>query len=132
MNIGKQESCKIYWDIRNGYFSAVIEKAQIACAQSSNNINYHFGVYTKMVKAGVSSKTIIDYKLSRYACYLIVQNANPKIQAVALGQTYFAVQTRKMEITQEEYSKLTEDEKRLYRRIRWNNARKFANTQKIN
>ena len=98
------------------YFSAVIEKAQVACSQSNNNINSHFGVNTKIVKAGVSSKTIIDYKLSRYACYLIVQNANPKYKNVALGQTYFAVQTRKMELTEEEYSKLSEDEKRLYRR----------------
>ena len=89
------------------YFSAVIEKAQVACSQSNN---------TKIVKTGVSTKTIIDYKLSRYACYLIVQNTNPKFKAVALGQTYFAVQTRKMELTEEEYSKLSEDEKRLYRR----------------
>lgn len=49
------------------YFSAVIEKAQVACSQSNNSINSHFGVNTKIVKAGVSSKTIIDYKLSRYA-----------------------------------------------------------------
>ena len=54
--------------------------------------------------------------MSRYACYLIVQNANPKFEAVALGQTYFAVQTRKMELTEEEYSRLSENEKRLYRR----------------
>ena len=66
--------------------------------------------------AGKTSKPIIDYKLTRYACYLIVQNANPKFKSVALGQTYFAIQTRKMEITEEEYSKLSEDEKRLYRR----------------
>ena len=115
-----------YWEARElqqilgykewRYFSTVIEKAQVACSQSNNNINSHFGVNTKIVKAGVSSKTIIDYKLSRYACYLIVQNANPKIKAVALGQTYFAIQTRKMELTEEEYSKLTENEKRLYRR----------------
>ena len=98
------------------YFSAVIEKAQIACSQSNNNINSNFGVNTKIVKTGVSTKAVIDYKLSRYACYLIVQNANPKYEAVALGQTYFAVQTRKMELTEEEYNKLTEDEKRLYRR----------------
>lgn len=115
-----------YWEARElqqilgykewRYFSAVIEKAQVACSQSNNSINSNFGVNTKIVKTGVSSKTIIDYKLSRYACYLIVQNANPKFKAVALGQTYFAVQTRKMELTEEEYSKLTEDEKRLYRR----------------
>ena len=115
-----------YWEARElqsvlGYkewrlFSAVIEKAQVACSQSENDINYHFGVNPKIVSAGFTTKSIMDYKLSRYACYLIVQNANPKFQAVALGQTYFAIQTRKMELTEEEYSKLTEDEKRLYRR----------------
>ena len=97
-------------------FSAVIEKAQIACSQSNNFINSNFGVYPKIVKTGVSTKNIIDYKLSRYACYLIVQNANPKFEAVALGQTYFAVQTRKQELTEKEYSKLTEDKKRFYQR----------------
>lgn len=97
-------------------FSVVIEKAQIACSQSNNSINSHFGVYPKIVKAGVTTKTIIDYKLSRYACYLIVQNANPKFEAVALGQTYFAVQTRRQELTEKEYSMLTEDEKRFYQR----------------
>ena len=98
------------------YFSSVIEKAQIACSQSNNSINNHFGVNTKIVKAGVTNKTIIDYKLSRYACYLIVQNANPKYETVALGQTYFAVQPRKMELTEAECVLLDEDEKRLYRR----------------
>ena len=115
-----------YWEARElmktlnykewRYFSAVIEKAQIACSSSNNNINSNFGVSTKIVKTGVSSKTIIDYKLSRYACYLIVQNANPVYKAVSLGQTYFAVQTRKMELTEEQYGKLSEEEKRLYRR----------------
>lgn len=115
-----------YWEARElqlilgykewRYFSAVIEKAQIACSKSNNNINSHFGVYTKIVVAGVTSKSILDYRLSRYACYLIVQNANPRFKEVALGQTYFAVQTRKMELTEEEYGKLTEEEKRLYRR----------------
>ncbi len=99
------------------YFSAIIEKAQIACSKSNNNINYHFGFYTKMVDIGSkTSRMVVDYKLSRYACYLIVQNANPKYKAVALGQTYFAIQTRKQEIVEKKYSKLTEDEKRLYRR----------------
>ena len=115
-----------YWEARElqqilgykewRYFSAVIEKAQVACSQSNSNINSNFGVNTKIVKTGVSSKVIIDYKLSRYACYLIVQNANPKYNAVALGQTYFAIQTRKMELTEIEYNNLSEDEKRLYRR----------------
>lgn len=81
-----------YWEARElqqilgykewRYFSTVIEKAQIACSQSNNNINSNFGVNTKIVKTGVSSKTIIDYKLSRYACYLIVQNA---IQSLKLS-----------------------------------------------
>ena len=115
-----------YWEARElqgvlgykewRYFLAVIEKAQIACSQSNNDISCHFGVNTKIVKAGKTTKPIIDYKLSRYACYLIVQNANPKYERVALGQTYFAVQTRKMELTEKEYHKLSEDEKRLYRR----------------
>ena len=115
-----------YWEARElqqilgykewRYFQLVIEKAQIACSQSNCSIGSHFGVYTKIVKAGVTTKTVIDYKLSRYACYLIVQNANPKYENVALGQTYFALQTRKMELTEVEYNKLSEDGKRLYRR----------------
>lgn len=59
---------------------------------------------------------IKDYKLSRYICYLIVQNANSKKKMVALGQTYFAIQTRKQEFSEKEYSELTEDEKRFYQR----------------
>ncbi len=124
-----------YWEARElqemlgykewRYFASVIEKAQVACSQSNNNISSHFGVNTKIVKAGVSSKSIIDYRLSRYACYLIVQNANPKYKNVALGQTYFAIQTRKMELTEEEYSKLNEDEKRLYRRQRTRDGNKI-------
>lgn len=95
-----------YWEARElqdllgykewRYFSAVIEKAQVACSQSNNSINSHFIINTKKIDAGATSKSIIDYKLSRYACYLIVQNANPKFKAVALGQTYFAVQTRNL------------------------------------
>ena len=63
-----------------------------------------------------SSRIIVDYKLSRYACYLIVQNCNPRITIIALAQTYFAIQTRKQELSDNEYNVLTEDEKRIYRR----------------
>ena len=58
----------------------------------------------------------MDFELSRYACYLIVQNSDPRKEVVALGQTYFAIQTRKQELSEKEYSELTEDEKRFYQR----------------
>lgn len=125
-----------YWEARElmvaleyskwEHFARVIKKAKISCKLSNVNIDAHFPVKGKIVKSGVTTKEVIDYKLSRYACYLIVQNANStRHKAVALGQTYFAVQTRRMEITQEEYSKLSEDEKRLYTRINVKNKNKY-------
>ena len=75
-----------------------------------------------MIKLAKGAKrNVVDYKLSRYACYLIVMNGNPQKEIIALGQTYFAIQTRKQELSELEYNNLTEDEKRLYRR---NQARK--------
>ena len=98
-------------------FQNVIENAKIACEQSKFIIDNHFTQVGKMVNIGSkTSRNIVDYKLSRYACYLIVQNSNPKKSVVALGQTYFAIQTRKQELSEKEYSELTEDEKRFYQR----------------
>ena len=71
----------------------------------------------KPIKTGKGKEEFIkDYKLSRYICYLIVQNADPSKEVVALGQTYFAIQTRKQEITEQEYDSLSDDEKRFYQR----------------
>ena len=95
-------------------FFDVIRKSQIACLESQNSIEDHFGVYNKMVSIGSGAKRKqVDYKLSRYACYLIVQNANPRYKTVALGQTYFAIQTRKQEISTKNYENMTETEKRF-------------------
>ena len=98
-------------------FCKVIGNAKIACEKSDYDVLDHFYQLGKMVEIGSGAKRKqVDYELSRYACYLIVQNSDTKKQVVALGQTYFAMQTRKQELTEKEYSKLTEDEKRLYRR----------------
>ena len=98
-------------------FENVIAKAQKSCENSGNVICNHFVDINKMIVLAKGAKRkVIDYKLSRYACYLIVQNADPRKEVIALGQTYFAIQTRKMEITEKEYSSLTETEKRFYQR----------------
>ena len=98
-------------------FNNVINNAKIACKKSNYAYEDHFSQVGKMIELAKEAKrTILDYKLSRYACYLIVQNADPKKEVVALGQTYFAIQTRKMELTEREYSSLTEEEKRFYQR----------------
>ena len=89
----------------------------IAYKNSNNDNSYWLPEVRKPIITGKGRKEfIIDYKLSRYICYLIVQNANPKKKMVALGQTYFAIQTRKQELSEKEYSELTEDEKRFYQR----------------
>ena len=95
----------------------LIKRAKVACKESENNVDYHFAVYRKMINiAKGATRNVIDYKLSRYACYLIVMNGNPKKEIIALAQTYFAIQTRKQELLEEEYNSLTEDEKRFYQR----------------
>lgn len=106
-------------------FHKVIKRAMIACKASNINVSDCFPEVRKSIISGKGRESfIIDYNLNRYACYLIVQNANPNKKSVALGQTYFAVQTRKQEITELEYSMLSEDEKRLYNRIVANNKNK--------
>ena len=107
-------------------FSNVIRKAMENCKNSNNNVLDHFISADKMVNIGSNTtRNISDYKLSRYACYLIVLNCDPRKKVIALAKTYFAIQTRKQELSEKEYNELTEDEKRLYRR---NNARRFTYT----
>jgi DNA-damage-inducible protein D len=101
------------------HFVPVIEKAKEACNNSGQNASNHFEDINEMVELGKGAERMLpSVKLSRYACYLIVQNADPSKEVVANGQTYFAVQTRIAEIRQmEEYARLdTEDEKRLFLR----------------
>lgn len=101
------------------HFLPVIEKAKEACGNSHQNLSDHFEDVLEMVEIGSGAKrSLVSVKLSRYACYLIVQNADPSKAVVANGQTYFAVQTRIAEIRQmDEYNHLsTEDEKRLFLR----------------
>jgi DNA-damage-inducible protein D len=102
-----------YKEWRN--FTTAIVRAKEACKQSDHTVSDHFVEANKMVKLGSGSqRKIEDYRLSRYACYLIVQNADPDKPIVALGQTYFAVQIRRQEIVDElALTTLPEDQKRL-------------------
>ena len=98
-------------------FNEVIEKAKISCIVSNNNVNEHFADVGKVLSAGNNAKMIVDdYKLSRYACYLIAQNGDSRKKVIALAQTYFAIQTRKQEILEKDYNLMTEEEKRIYNR----------------
>lgn len=99
-----------YTEWRN--FCKVIEKAKEACRGSNNAVSDHFVDVNKIVNAGATSKDIGDIQLSRYACYLIVQNGDPRKKVIALGQTYFAVKTRQQELI-ENYENLSEDQKRI-------------------
>jgi len=99
-----------YTEWRN--FKKVIDKAMIACKTSGRNVFYDFVDVNKIVDAGALSKPLNDYELSRYACYLIVQNGDPRKEVIALGQTYFAIQTHRQEIA-DKFNQLDEDSRRL-------------------
>ena len=100
-----------YSEWRN--FDSVIEKAKLACEKSQNAVINHFVDVNKMVNLPDGAiRPIKDYALSRYACYLIVQNGDPRKEVIALGQTYFAVKTRQQELI-ENFDELGENQKRL-------------------
>ena len=93
-------------------FAKVIKRAMIACENSGHSIPDDFPEVRKIVEAGVTTKPKKDYELSRYACYLIVQNGDPRKEVIALGQTYFAIQTYRQEVA-DHFNELDEDNRRL-------------------
>ncbi len=98
-------------------FEGVIEKAKEACKNTGINVIDHFVGTDKNIKMPkLAEKIVLDYKLTRYACYLIAQNGDSRKKVIANAQTYFAIQTRRQELSEMEYSMLTEDEKKFYQR----------------
>lgn len=80
-------------------FAKVLERAMLACKNSGYEVSDHFAEVSKTIEMPkTATKKVGDYKLSRYACYLIVQNGDPRKEIIALGQTYFAIQTRRQEV----------------------------------
>lgn len=82
-------------------FEAAIKRAMVSCESAETPVESHFREVTKIVEAGVASKEVKDYKLTRYACYLIAQNGDVRKEEIALAQAYFAVQTRKQEVIEQ-------------------------------
>ena len=93
-------------------FQNVIKRAMIACENSGHLVGNDFPEVRKIVDAGITSKPVKDYELTRYACYLIVQNGDPRKEVIALGQTYFAIQTYRQEVA-DHFNELDEDRRRL-------------------
>ena len=93
-------------------FQKTISRAMIACENSGHSVSDDFPEVRKIVEAGASFKPKKDYELSRYACYLIVQNGDPRKEVIALGQTYFAIQTYRQELA-DHFNQLDEDRRRL-------------------
>ena len=93
-------------------FTGVIKRAMIACENSGHDISHDFAEVSKIVEAGVTNKPVKDYELTRYAFYLIVQNGDPREEVIALGQTYFAIQTYRQEVA-DYFNELSEDNRRL-------------------
>ena len=99
-----------YMEWRN--FNQVIDKAKIACENSGKRVVANFVDVNKTVQLNFGTREIVDIKLSRYACYLIVQNGDPRKEVIALGQSYFAIKTRQQELN-DDFNQLTEDQKRI-------------------
>ena len=100
-----------YMEWRN--FTKVIDRAMLTCQNSGIQVCNQFVEVNKLIEHGKGGKRqVIDYKLSRYACYLIVQNGDPRKEIIATGQTYFAIQTRRQEVA-DYFNQLDEDNKRL-------------------
>ena len=98
-------------------FENVIDRAKVACGSSGIDTNVQFVDVDKLsINVNKGKRIIKDYKLSRYACYLIAQNSDSRKRSVALAQTYFAIQTRKQELLEKNYEEMTEEEKRIYQR----------------
>ena len=93
-------------------FQNVIKRAMIACENSGHSVEDDFPEVRKIVDAGIASKPVKDYELNRYACYLIVQNGDPRKEVIALGQTYFAIQTYRQEVA-DHFNEIDEDRRRL-------------------
>lgn len=115
-----------------GNFKKVIGKAKETCKGSNINEREHFADVGRVLTVGNNAKMKVDdIALTRYACYVIAQNGDSRKKTIAMAQTYFAIQTRKQEITRQEYEQLDEDEKRLYTRQNVKNKNKYLfNTAK--